>query len=150
MPEDIHESLWRRIKQFIADGHVAMTTEIFDEMVLIDGGLGDFISTLRDTILCEVGIDGWDWRTYITHTNRMQVSYRPFISEFNMNVKGTVGLNDISIICLAKTLGLPLMSMEKKTLMTSAARRKIPDICVLEGIRPLTFSEFCRLEGLRV
>jgi hypothetical protein len=42
----------------------------------------------------------------------MQDDYRRYISEFNNNRKDTVGLNDISIIALGRTLNLPVVSME--------------------------------------
>lgn len=149
MPEDIHQTLWRRIREFLASGHVAVTKEIFDEMLLIDGGLGDYIGGIKDTVLREVNNDGWDWRQYIGHTKRTQGAYRQFISEFNLGVRSTIGLNDLSIICLAKTLGWPVVSMEKTT-RDSPNKRRIPDICELEGVRHCTFSDFLRGEGIRV
>ncbi len=150
MPEDIHETLWRHIRERLGNGHIAVTKEIFDEMVHIDGGLGDHIAGLKGVLLFEVNDDKWNWKDYIDNVTRMQVVYRQFISEFNLNRKDTVGLNDISIVGLAKTLNRPLVSMEKKTLMVSPVKRRIPDICELEGIEHCTFSEFPRREGIKV
>lgn len=40
MPPDIHESLWDAIRDLIARGDFAVTEEILQEMIMIDGGLG--------------------------------------------------------------------------------------------------------------
>ena len=148
MPEDIHDSMWNSIKRFIADGNIAVNTEIFDEMVHIDGGLGDFIASTKATIVLEVG-GQWDWNSYLGHTTRMQNDYRRYISEFNGGSKRTVGLNDISIIALAKTLNLPLVSMESRVRDPNSNKRRIPDICDMERVSHLTFIEFLRTEGQR-
>ena len=60
-----------------------------------------------------------------------------------------MGLNDISIIALAKATGLPLVSMESST-GNSAKRKRIPDICDLEEVAHLTFNDFLRRAGIRV
>ena len=71
------------------------------------------------------------------------------ISEYNGNRKGTVGLNDISIVALAMTLRLPLVSMEKPNVyQPSAKKMRIPDVCKVEGVNHLTFNEFLRAEGI--
>jgi len=149
MPLDIHESMWRRINQFIFDGNIGITTEIFDEMILIDGVLGEFIGNNKDKVLFEIGDNHWDWNKYLENSTRMQTIYEPFISEFNGGVKYTLGLNDLSIIALSKTLNLPLLSMETRCNLASPKKRKIPNICDSENIRHLTFTEFLRLEGFR-
>ena len=59
-----------------------------------------------------------------------------------------MGLNDISIIALAKALDLPLVSMEKPASVNATARRKIPDVCRLVQVEHLTFNDFLRREGI--
>jgi hypothetical protein len=60
-----------------------------------------------------------------------------------------VGLKDVSIIALAKTLKLPLVHMEKpNTHQPSQKRMRIPDVCDKEGVKHLTFNEFLRAEGI--
>lgn len=149
MPEDIHGSLWTAVRKFIQDGHAAVTKEVFDEMILIDGGLGDFIAGAKDAVLHEIGQDHWDWNSYVAHVARMQTDYGPFISELNGGTKRTVGLIDLSIIALAKTLGLPLLSMERKVGEASPNKRRIPDICGYEKIDHVEFSDFLRHEGMK-
>jgi hypothetical protein len=39
MPEDIHESAWKKIKECITNGDLAVTKEIYDEMVNIVGSV---------------------------------------------------------------------------------------------------------------
>ena len=128
---------------------MAVTPEIFEEMILIDGGLGDFIASCKDTIVFEVGADHWDWQTYIKHVQRMQPYYEPYISEFNGGTKKTIGINNLSIIALAKTLDVPVLNMESKVVGDSPNKRRIPNICEEEGILPVTINEFLRLENLR-
>jgi hypothetical protein len=80
----------------------------------------------------------------------MRVTYKDVISEYNGNRKNTVCLNDLSIIALAKTLRLPVISSEKKlqTAQDSRKRQKIPDICDLEAVPHMSFNEFLRKEGI--
>lgn len=146
IPEDIHESLWKRVRKTIADGNVAVTKEIFDEVVLINGGLGAFLNDQKLLILYEVEQDEWDWKTYLKHASKMVAAHKPFIREHCGGKKGTICLNDVSIIALAKTLELPVVSMEKPVLDKGAKKRHIPDICSLEKVEHLTFSDFCRHE----
>lgn len=146
-PPDIHVSMWGNIRQFIADGHVAVTLEIFDEMTHIDSGLGDFIAACKEVILFEVGADSWDWETYLGHTTRMQEDYHRFISEFTGGTKKTVCLNDLSIIALAKTLGVPVLSMETKVPKDNQTKKRIPNICESEGVVHVDIREFLRAEG---
>ncbi|HEY5069993.1 MAG TPA: hypothetical protein VII37_09385 [Candidatus Acidoferrum sp.] len=60
---------------------------------------------------------------------------------------GTVGVNDISIIALAKTLNLPVVSMESAVNNDASMKRRIPDI--LEDVQQMYFSDYCRAEGLK-
>lgn len=97
----------------------------------------------------EIGEAGWDWPTYLEHAERLRVTYKPVISEYNGNRKSTVGLNDISIIALAKTLALPLVSMEKTSFQASATKMRIPQVCYLESVMHMDFNQFLRAEGIR-
>ena len=95
----------------------------------------------------EVG-DDWGWGSYITHVNAMEDAHHDFISEYCGGSKKTVCLNDISIIALAKTLRLPVVSMEER--VTAGSKKlHIPDVCDLEGVEHLQFSEFLRKEKLK-
>jgi Domain of unknown function (DUF4411) len=149
MPEDIHDSLWKGVRKFISSGDMAITQEIFDEMIKIDGGLGAFIASEKAVVLYEIGQDHWDWQSYVANITRMQVTYGVFIQELNGNVKNTIGLNDLSIIALARTLNLPLLSMEKRKGDASPNQRHIPDICGYEKIDHIDFSDFCRREKMK-
>ena len=80
----------------------------------------------------------------------MQIRQHDFISEYNRNSPRTVGLNDLSIIALAQTLGLPVVSMEKSTSVNSIGKRRIPDVCVVENVAHLSFSEFLRDAGIKL
>jgi hypothetical protein len=45
----------------------------------------------------------------------MKVRHEAVISEYNGNRKNTIGLNDLTIIALAKTLGLPVEQLCRGT-----------------------------------
>jgi hypothetical protein len=148
MPEDIHESMWKNFRtKCLETGIIGVTQEIYDEMEHIPGSVGQCIKDQKAGLLMEVGGD-WDWGNYITHANKMEDDHHDFISEYCGGSKKTVCLNDISIIALAKTLKLPVVSMEEP--VTSGAKKlHIPDVCKIEKVDHLTFSQFLRKEGLK-
>jgi Domain of unknown function (DUF4411) len=148
MPEDIHKSAWASIKALIASGIFAVTAEIYDEMTHITGTVGECIIVHKGALILEVGEGEWDWESYTKHTTRMQDDYKQFISEFNYSLKSTVCITDISIIALAKTLAVPLVQMESAVNNDASKKRRIPDICKLEEVDCLHFSQFCRKESL--
>ncbi|HXS39641.1 MAG TPA: DUF4411 family protein [Stellaceae bacterium] len=148
IPEDIHSSLWQRVRDTITAGHVAVTQEIFDEITLIPGGLGTHINKNKGLVLYEVQKGNWNWQDYIKHATRMQSDHKAYIREFCGGSPKTVCLNDISIIALAKTLKLPVLSMEKKVEKNSK-KRHIPDICNAESVTHIDFNDFCRQEGFQ-
>src|SRR5262245_39062558 len=105
MPEDIHDSLWNGFKtKCLESGIIAVTREIYDEMLHIGGTVGACIKANKSELVMEVG-ESWDWNKYIDVVNKMEEDHRKFISEYCGGSKKTVGLTDISIIALAKTLG---------------------------------------------
>lgn len=147
-PQDIHVTLWVKIHEIIVAGHIAVTEEIYEELTHIPPPLGDCINENKKALLLEVDNGEWDVKSYISHATRMQDDHQQFIREFNGGGKGTVGLNDISIVALAKTLKLPLVSMEKRKAHQSDRKRTIPDICDAEQVTHMTFNEFLRAEGI--
>jgi hypothetical protein len=150
MPEDIHTVLWGRIAKIVVDGKFAVTTEIYEELSHLPGPIGECIQQNQASLQMEIEEEHWDWQTYLAHVERMRQTYEAVISENNGNRKGTVGFNDVSIIALAKTLGLPVVSSEKRLAATQdrTKRKKIPDVCDLEGVLHLNFNEFLRKEGV--
>lgn len=150
MPDDIHKSVWLRIMTLIEDDHLAVTTEIYDEMCRLPGSVGECIRAHRSALVLEVEGEGWDWETYVRTASDMQIRYRSFISEWQGDRAGTIGLNDVSIIALAKTLRLPVLSMEKPILNVASRKRTIPNICQEEKIEHLDFNTFLRRESISV
>lgn len=149
MPDDIYGSLWRKVVPVIEAGKIAVTTEIYDEMQgSIRSLVGACIDANRAAMVLEIGDASWDFMSYTEIVAEMQVRHHGFIAEYNRNRRGTVGLNDISIVALAKALGLPLVSMERAASVNATARRRIPDVCELEHVEHLTFNDFLRREGI--
>jgi hypothetical protein len=149
MPQDIHESMWGWFVEFIAGGNVAVTTEIYDEMVHIQGAVGDCIKKHKADMILEISKGEWDWPAYIQHVTVLQTKHSEFISEYTGGSPRTICLNDISIIALGKTLGLPVVSMERRITEPQAKKRRIPDVCVMENVSHLTFNQFLRAEKAR-
>jgi hypothetical protein len=127
----------------------AVTREVFDELVLIDGGFGEFIERNKDAILYEVNQGDWDWGKYLETSTAMAKRHENYISEFNGGSPKTICLNDLSIIALANTLGLPVLSMERKIIDPQSNKRRIPNICEAENVVHYNFNEFLRLEGYK-
>lgn len=153
MPQDIHVTLWSLISQKIQQGCIAVTREIYDELLHLPGEMGACIKSHETLLMMEIGSNHWDWQSYSQHIQRMQKDHRAFIGEYNGKGKSTIGLNDLSIIALGKSLGVPVLSMEKacaNITQPSAFRRKIPDICLLEGVPHVNFNEFLRLESVSI
>lgn len=150
IPEDIHASLWDAVRAMLANGDGAVTKEIFDEICLIDGGLGEYVTGQKSKVLFEVGAGQWDWETYIAHNVRMQDDHKQWISEYTTKSPKTICLNDITIIALGKTLGLPVLSMEALVPEdVGSKKRRIPNICKAEGVAHVTFNDFCRTQNYK-
>lgn len=151
MPEDIHQTLWKGVKSKIEAGALCWNTEIAVELGSIPGELGQCLIDCCDDMCLEIGVGDWDFVGYLAHVERMRVTYEHVISEYNANRKRTVGLNDISIIALARTLNLPLLQEEKptRTNQSSDIRMKIPDVCASEGVQVISFNDFLRAENIQ-
>jgi hypothetical protein len=149
MPEDIHTILWSSISQKVISGIFAVTKEIYDELIHIPGNIGQCIKDNCSNMQFEVGEEDWNWELYLKHVERMRITYKAIISEYNSYRRGTVGLNDISIIALGGTLHLPVISMEKKNFQPSATKMRIPQVCESEGVLHMDFNEFLRAEGIK-
>ena len=149
MPPDVHVSLWKLIRGLIEDGVFCWNTEIWEELDgSIRGEAGEWLNSCNHTACYEVWADGWDWQAYLSHVESMRTGYYEYISEYNGNRKSTVSLNDCSIVCLGKTLNLPVASMEKPNLQPSAKRLRIPELCSLEGVLHFDLNQLLRKEGL--
>jgi hypothetical protein len=150
MPEDIHPTIWAKVADLVAAGTFASTVEIYEELKHLPGPIGECLKANGDNVQMELEED-WNWAIYLNHYEEMKVRHQAVISEYNNNRKGTIGLNDLTIIALAKTLGLPVVSSEKKTSVDqdSGKRQKIPDICAKEGVVHLSFNDLLRAEGIR-
>jgi hypothetical protein len=152
MPEDIHPSIWAGVAALVAAGTFAVTTEIYEELTHLPGPIGDCIRANQENLQLEIEEESWDWQTYLAHYEEMKIKYETVISEYNGNRKNTVGLNDLTIIALAKTLNLPVISSEKKlnAMQESEKRQKIPDICDKEDVPHMSFNDLLRAEGIRI
>lgn len=82
MPEDIHDSMWKKFHDIIVAGYIAVTKEIYDEMILIPGAIGTCIKKNKDKMLLEVNKGDWNWQAYLGNSNAMIVAHKAFISEY--------------------------------------------------------------------
>ncbi len=148
MPEDIHRSLWYEIKNVIGSGVIGVTPEIYQEMLHLPGSLGKCIKNNKGQLILAPGIE-LDMSKFAANSNQILKDHHNFISEYSGGSAKTACLNDMTIVILAKTLNLPLVSMESPA-TGSQAKRRIPDVCKIEGIQHLTFSQYLRLENIRI
>jgi len=140
--------MWTSLIEFVSSGAVATTTELYDEMCRITGSFGDTVRISRNELVMEVDDPAWNGVAYIRNYERMCIEHRQFISEYtHMSSKETISLNDMTIVALAKTLKLPVVSSESSS-GNSPTKRRIPDMCKMENVLHRTFVEFLRDEGL--
>lgn len=151
MPQDIYISLWNKVKSKLEDGVFCWNVEIDEELKSVFGDVGDCLKACRSSCCFEVGMGDWPWNEYISLVNDWKDTYNQFISEYNGNRKKTMSLNDLSIVALAGSLGLPVVSMEKRNAgPESSTRLRIPDLCDRVYVRHLSFNEFLQSEGITV
>jgi hypothetical protein len=148
-PEDIDDWVWKLVRELIEAGSIAVTVEIYDEMVHVPGQIGDCIRNHRDELVLEIGDSRWNWSRYVSIVRAMQLAHRSYISENIGGSPKTVGLNDISIIALAKALNLPLVSMERMIIGPNTKNQRIPNVCQHEGVQHFDFNDFLRAENAR-
>ncbi len=149
MPPDIHVSLWATVIRLINAGIIAATPEIYLEMKRIFAApLAACIVGSETSLVLEHGQPNWDWRSCIGHFARMQMEQKDYLSENQGGTKKTISENDLSTVALAKTLDLPLVSMEIKVSAEARMKRRIPDVCELENVEHLCFNDFLRREKL--
>lgn len=116
-------------------------------MCHITGQVGQCIRDCKAQLLLEVNDPAWDGPSYIAHFKRMQKAHETWIWEYaRKNPTRTVGLVDLTSIALAKTLGVPLVSMESSA-GDSPKHKRIPDICALEKVLCHDFNAFLRIAG---
>lgn len=148
LPLDIYKSIWEGVEGVLKSGDVAVTREIYDEMLNLPGKIGVCIQEHQEELLMEVGQGEWDWVSYGKYAAEMQVKYKDVISEFNGGRSNTISLNDVSIIALGKALALPVVSMEAMPGQISERKKRIPEVCRLEGVLHYDFNDFLRKEGI--
>ena len=149
MPPDVHVTLWHEIMRLIEEGVFCWNTEIWTELSLsVSGEIGECLKLSNDSFCFEVGVGEWPWQKYLDYVELMRTSYKEHISEYNGNRKGTISLNDCSIVCLAKTLDLPVMSMEKRNRQPSQKRIRIPELCDREGVVHYDLTALLRAEAI--
>ena len=137
----MYKPIWNHVKTQIENGIFAVNIEIYDELCCLPGTIGTCLQNNKDKLVLEIGED-WNWKEYLKVVEAISIKHKAFISEYNGNRKGTVGLNDVSIVALARTLKLPLISMESISFQTSLTKLRIPGLCSLEGVQHLNFNDF--------
>ncbi len=150
MPPNIYSSLWVHVVAKVQEHVFCWNTEIFEELTSIPDPVGASLKGCNGSCCHEVGFGSWPWQDYLDLINDWRVKYKDYISDYNGGRKNTIGLNDLSIVALAKVLSLPVVSMEKKTAQTSAKRMKIPDLCAKESVGHLSFNDFLVAEGIKI
>lgn len=143
MPEDIlmYQHIWSHVKTQIENNIFAVNEEIYQELCRLPGKIGECLNNNKEKLVLEIG-ESWNWQRYLEIVEEMRNTHKGVISEYNGNRKGTVGLNDVSIVALAKCLELPLISMESRSYQPSDTKVRIPALCSLEGVEHLTFNDF--------
>ena len=149
MLEDIHKTLWLNVVAKVQSGIFCWNPENAGEMSSIFGMIGAALTSCNSSCCYELGKGSWDWNAYLATNDSWKKQFHQYISEYNNNRKNTIGLNDLSIVALAHTLGLHLVSMEVPNLgPKSTTKMRIPDLCIAVGVEHFNFTEICRKEGI--
>lgn len=149
MPVEIHRRFWANVVSFLELGEFAMTEEVFDEAAVIKAPIGSTIASVKRDVIYRLGETHWDSAAFAHHFDHCRIEYRQFIHEYNGLKKAqTVGLTDVGIVCLAKTMSLPLVSSEVPLKGPSPKKLKIPDLCGKLKVEHLTFNEFLIAESI--
>jgi hypothetical protein len=151
MPEDCLGGLWNKIIDLISSCVFCCNAEIAEQYTHITGSVGDCLVSHTPKMLYEVGAGNWDWNGYIAHVNRMTKQYHAFISDYHSNRQNTIDLKDLSLVALAKTLALPIVSMEGfDGGQISPKKMRIPRLCINEDVLHYTFIELLRKERISI
>lgn len=149
MPDDIHKTLWKKVISKIDAGILCWNAEIAEELESIYGLVGTCLKKCKGTCCYEVGEGDWPWLEYLKVNKEWRTRFTPFISEYNNNRKRTVGVKDVSIVALAKTLDLPVVSMEKRhTGQASEKNLRIPNLCDCVSVVHYDFTQWLRKEEI--
>lgn len=143
MPETIgmYSGIWIHVRSQIENGIFAVNPEIYEELCRLRGQTGTCLQNNRDALVLEIG-ENWNWQGYLDIFDEMRITHQSVISEYNNNRRGTVGVNDVSIVALGKCLELPVISMESMSFQPSATKIRIPKLCELEHVEHLSFNDF--------
>lgn len=150
VPEDIYVSLWGQLCDLVRAGQFATTEEVYDELTHLPGELGQCIKDHKSQLVLELGAGEWDWGTYLSLYDQHHVAFEPFISGTGGS-KASLSIPDFSVVILAKTLALPVLSSEIRCAHNVGTKsRKIPDVCDVLGVPHMTFNDLLRAEGIRL
>ncbi len=149
MPPDIHKSMWAAIVGQIEGGIIAVTSEIYSELLAFDVDMpNNCIADNRKKLLLEVGHASWEWASYARLLSHLLDKYHDYLSENQNNSRKTICKNDLTTIALAKSLVLPMVSMENKIAPRAIQKLRIPDVCEREQVEHMWFNDFLRNEKL--
>lgn len=150
IPEDIHLTIWPNIIKKIREKIFYWNVEISEEMEFIKGNVGTELKDCKETCCFEIEKGDWDWPRYIEINNEWREKFRQYISEYNHYRKDTIGLTDLSIVALASTLNLPLVSMERPNFGNRSEKKmRIPELCSCVGVAHYDFNKLCRTENIK-
>jgi Domain of unknown function (DUF4411) len=150
MPEDIYVSLWTQVCDRVKAGYFAATAEVYEELILLPGDVGQCLKDHEAEVKLEVGIENWDFQSYLAHFDALHPKYEPFINGTGGS-KMSLSIPDFSIVMLGKALALPVISMEFPCAQNPNTRsRKIPDVCNAEKVAHMTFNDLLRAEGITI
>jgi hypothetical protein len=150
IPEDIYVTLWAKLCEMVVAGDFAVTDEVYEELTHIPGDVGQCIKDHKAELVLEVGSGDWDWTSYLEHYDALHGGYEPWIVGTGGS-KVSLSTADLSIVVLAKTLALPVVSMEIPCgTQPGTKSKKIPDVCKAEDVLHMTFNDLLRAEGIKL
>lgn len=151
LPQHVFPTLWQKVGECIANDCFCWNDDIAEQFERLVEPLQSLLKNRERTCRFRDNDVSWPYDKYIALVSEWQTAYKQYISEFNDNRKDTIGLTDLSIVALAKTLTLPVVSMERpNSNQPSEKKIRIPELCEREKIKHLTFVEFLEAENIVV
>lgn len=151
LPVRVFPTLWLKVWDRIENDCFCWNDEIAQEIDRLDDPLRKKLKSREH--VCRFRNDStlWPYGNYSNLILEWERKYSQYIQENHGNRTGTIGRADLSIVALAKTLTLPIVSMERpNTSSPSKTKIRIPELCKRENITHLNFVEFLEAEGVVV
>lgn len=139
-PRDVFESLWEIFEDFINDNKMKSPQLVFDELLE-----GDSQEDIVKFIKIHKGLLLQEFCEEIDNTNQyLTKKYPEFVEKDTNQVKNNA---DLFVISTAKVNNLIVITEERRK---EKSKKRIPNICDLEGIECMSLLDMIKREKIKI